>query len=149
MEGHGPGGGAAAGLGVPACAASPGLGHRDQGPPRAGAVTTRQRSEVGTIATKTRNMGNVSRDALLSLVEQSLEDDLAEDVRIISLAGKSDIADYMVIASGRSARKVGAIAAGYSTPRLALLVCLSRVPSSFGDTSATLLLRYRYTVRRT
>lgn len=55
-------------------------------------------------------MGSVSRDALLSLVEQSLEDDLAEDVRIIPLAGKSDIADYMVIASGRSARKVGAIA---------------------------------------
>ncbi len=69
-----------------------------------------QESEVRIIATKTRNMGNVSRDALLSLVEQSLEDDLAEDVRIISLAGKSDIADYMVIASGRSARKVGAMA---------------------------------------
>ena len=55
-------------------------------------------------------MGNVSRDGLLSLVEQSLEDDLAEDVRIIALAGKSEIADYMVIASGRSARKVGAMA---------------------------------------
>ena len=55
-------------------------------------------------------MGNVSRDGILSLVEQSLEDDLAEDVRIIALAGKSEIADYMVIASGRSARKVGAIA---------------------------------------
>lgn len=43
-------------------------------------------------------------------MERSLEDDLAEDVRVIPLAGKSDIADHMVIASGRSARKVGAMA---------------------------------------
>ena len=44
------------------------------------------------------------------MVEQSLEDDLAEDVRVITLAGKSEIAEYMVVASGRSARKVGAMA---------------------------------------
>lgn len=70
----------------------------------------RQESEVRTIATKTRNLGPISKDALLSVVERSLEDDLAEDVRIIPLAGKSEIADFIVIASGRSARKVGAIA---------------------------------------
>ena len=44
------------------------------------------------------------------MVEQSLEDDLAEDVQVITLAGKSEIAEYMVVASGRSARKVGAMA---------------------------------------
>ena len=40
----------------------------------------------------------------------SLDDDKAEDLAIIDLHGKSSIADYMVIANGRSDRHVGAIA---------------------------------------
>ncbi len=40
----------------------------------------------------------------------SLDDDKAEDIVVIDLAGKSSIADYMVIASGRSQRQVGAMA---------------------------------------
>ena len=40
----------------------------------------------------------------------SLEDDKAEDIVVISLAEKSSIADYMVIASGHSQRQVGAMA---------------------------------------
>jgi ribosome-associated protein len=40
----------------------------------------------------------------------SLEDDKAEDIVSIDLRGKSEMADYMVIASGRSSRQVGAIA---------------------------------------
>jgi len=40
----------------------------------------------------------------------SLDDDKAEDVVTIDLRGKSSIADYMVIASGRSTRQVGAMA---------------------------------------
>lgn len=47
---------------------------------------------------------------LLALVEKSLEDDKAENVIVIDLAGKSSFADYMVIASGRSSRQVSAIA---------------------------------------
>ncbi|MCZ6603900.1 MAG: ribosome silencing factor [Alphaproteobacteria bacterium] len=47
---------------------------------------------------------------MLGLVETTLDDDQAEDVRIISLAGKADFADYMVIASGSSRRKVAAMA---------------------------------------
>lgn len=47
---------------------------------------------------------------LLGLVEHSLDKDKAEDVVVIDLAGKSSIADYMVIASGRSQRQVGAMA---------------------------------------
>ena len=39
---------------------------------------------------------------LLALVEKSLDDDKAENVIVIDLAGKSSFADYMVIASGRS-----------------------------------------------
>ena len=46
----------------------------------------------------------------MALVQSSLDDDKAEDVVVIALEGKSSIADYMVIASGRSARHVGAIA---------------------------------------
>lgn len=40
----------------------------------------------------------------------SLEDDKAEDIVSIDLRGRSAMADHMVIASGRSARQVGAIA---------------------------------------
>ena len=46
----------------------------------------------------------------LALVRRSLEDDKAEDIVVIDLAGKSAFADYMVIASGRSNRQVVAIA---------------------------------------
>ena len=47
---------------------------------------------------------------LLGLIEKSLDDDKAENVVAINLSGKSSIADYMVIASGRSARQLGAMA---------------------------------------
>ena len=47
---------------------------------------------------------------LLELVKTSLDDDKAEDIVVIDLAGKSSIADHMVIANGRSQRQVGAIA---------------------------------------
>jgi ribosome-associated protein len=52
-----------------------------------------------------------SRDStgLLSAILASLEDDKAEDIVSIPLAGKSEMADHMVIASGRSSRQVAAI----------------------------------------
>ncbi|MEI5688103.1 MULTISPECIES: ribosome silencing factor [Sphingomonas] len=40
----------------------------------------------------------------------SLEDDQAEEVITIPLAGKSTIADHMIIASGRSTRQVASMA---------------------------------------
>jgi len=46
---------------------------------------------------------------LLRRIIASLEDGKAEDIVTIDLAGKSTIADYMVIASGRSARQVAAL----------------------------------------
>lgn len=49
-------------------------------------------------------------EQLLKLVEKSLDDDKAEDVVVIDLRGKTSIADYMVVASGRSQRQVGAMA---------------------------------------
>ena len=48
--------------------------------------------------------------ALADFIAQELSDDKAEDIVEIALAGKSDIADYMIIASGRSQRHVGAVA---------------------------------------
>lgn len=46
----------------------------------------------------------------MSLVLSSLDNDKAEDVVTIDLAGKSSIADHMVIASGTSNRHIGAMA---------------------------------------
>ena len=49
-------------------------------------------------------------DALHQLVLASLDDDQAVDTISIPLAGKSSIADHMVIASGRSTRQVASMA---------------------------------------
>ena len=46
----------------------------------------------------------------MSLVLRSLDDDKAVDVVSIPLGGKSNIADHMVIASGRSTRQVASMA---------------------------------------
>lgn len=48
--------------------------------------------------------------ALLEFVTQTLEQDKAEDLVSIDLRGKSEIADFMVICSGRSTRQVSALA---------------------------------------
>ena len=48
--------------------------------------------------------------ALHDLILRSLDDDQAIDVVSIPLTGKSSIADYMVIASGRSTRQVASMA---------------------------------------
>ena len=42
-------------------------------------------------------------------METSLDDDKAQDVVVIDLEGKTDIADFMVIATGASQRQVGAM----------------------------------------
>jgi len=47
---------------------------------------------------------------MLKLVVDSLTDDKAEDIVQIDLRGRSEIADYMVICSGRSTRQVSALA---------------------------------------
>jgi ribosome-associated protein len=52
----------------------------------------------------------VDVEALHSLVMKSLDDDQAVEVITIPLAGKSSIADHMVIASGRSSRQVASMA---------------------------------------
>jgi len=49
-------------------------------------------------------------EALHALVLRSLDDDKAVDIVSIPLNGKSNIADYMVIASGTSTRQVASMA---------------------------------------
>lgn len=52
--------------------------------------------------------GHASED-VLALVLKSVDDDKAEDIVQIDLRGRSDVADYMVICSGRSSRQVASI----------------------------------------
>jgi len=80
--------------------------------------------------------------SMLALVLDSLEDDQAIDVVSIPLEGKSSIADFMVIASGRSTRQVAAIAtklaervkaAGRGSPRIEGLPAADWVLIDAGD----------------
>lgn len=52
----------------------------------------------------------IAPEQLCTLAVQSLDDDKAEDVIVIDLAGKADFADFMIVASGRSTRQVSAMA---------------------------------------
>ena len=49
-------------------------------------------------------------DALHTMILKSLDDDQAVETISIPLAGKSTIADHMIIASGRSTRQVSSMA---------------------------------------
>ena len=77
-------------------------------------------------------------DKLLADIVESLEDHKAEDVIVINLRGKSDIADYMVIASGQSGRQVSTMA-----DRLVLVVknhgVVGAVPEGKGQSDWVLL----------
>jgi ribosome-associated protein len=64
---------------------------------------------ASNLATRSPDPDHV--EALHRIVMQSLDDDQAVDTISIPLAGKSSIADYMVIASGRSTRQVASMAA--------------------------------------
>ena len=59
---------------------------------------------------KTEKVLNKS-EFLKTLVQKSLSDDKAQDIITIDLNGKSDVADFMVIASGTSNRHVASLAA--------------------------------------
>jgi len=71
------------------------------GPKAAGAAGPAPRTAETQLAEATE---------LHALVLQSLDDDQAQEVVSIPLAGKSNIADFMVIASGRSTRQVASMA---------------------------------------
>lgn len=50
-----------------------------------------------------------SADDVLQAVKSSLDRDKADDVVVIDLAGKTSIADFMVVASGASKRHIAAM----------------------------------------
>ena len=62
------------------------------------------------LTTASSKEGKAESEALHALVMQSLDDDQAREIVSIPLDGKSNIADHMVIAEGRSTRQVAAIA---------------------------------------
>ncbi len=61
-------------------------------------------SESATVSAPTH-----TSEEILAAVLKSVDDDKAEDIVQIDLRGRSDVADYMVICSGRSSRQVAAI----------------------------------------
>ena len=68
-------------------------------------------NDAGTAARGAqRPKGGNDVDAVTRVVLGSLEDDKAEDILAIDIRGKSSFADMLVVASGRSARHVGALA---------------------------------------
>jgi ribosome-associated protein len=80
--------------------------------------------------------------SLHALILHQLDEDQAQDVVSIALAGKSSIADHMVIASGRSTRQVAAMAnklaervkrEGHGIPRIEGLPAADWVLIDTGD----------------
>jgi nicotinate (nicotinamide) nucleotide adenylyltransferase/ribosome silencing factor RsfS/YbeB/iojap len=75
---------------------------------------TEHQPELATITalpsrTRPRRSQMAEAREILDLVLKTLDDGKAEEIVTIDLAGKTTIADYMVVASGRSARQVGAL----------------------------------------
>ncbi len=66
-------------------------------------------------------------EAMHRLVMTSLDDDQAVEAVSIPLAGKSSIADYMVIASGRSTRQVASMATKLAEKIKAECGCIVRI----------------------
>lgn len=65
---------------------------------------------AATTAAATPQADAAPGKGLLDLILEKLDDDKAEDVVTVDMAGKSAMCDYMVIASGRSQRQVAAMA---------------------------------------
>lgn len=77
--------------------------------------------------TKSQKKGDISPKQLLETILTSLDDSKAEETTHIDITGKSPVADYMVVSSGRSHRHVNAVAdrllrdlkdAGIGTPKV-------------------------------
>lgn len=64
-------------------------------------------AEAGAAQTKPANLGP---QELKNAIVQSIDDDKGEDIIVVDLHDKSNIADFVVIASGRSSRQVGSMA---------------------------------------
>ena len=67
-------------------------------------------AHTATGAVPLKPVPTMPKDDLHDLVMRQLDDDQAQEIVSIPLEGKSSVADYMVIASGRSTRQVAAMA---------------------------------------
>lgn len=70
------------------------------------AASTGAKRVVKKATPKTRGTPESLRD----LIEKSLDDDKADDIISYDLVGRTSLTDYMIIASGKSARQVMAMA---------------------------------------
>lgn len=73
-------------------------------------TATQQGGAHSRVALPASEIVSISPADALKVVLETLEDAKAEDTVSIDIANKSSLADYMVVASGRSHRHVGAIA---------------------------------------
>lgn len=99
--------------------------------PNADIKTTSKQSqrEANTLNAQSKSKGTNTTpqsDELLKIVLTSLDDSKSEETTHIDIAGKSPVADHMVVTSGRSHRHVNAVAdrllrdlkdAGAGTPK--------------------------------
>ncbi len=99
-------------------------------------------SAAAVAAPHTMASADMADDDLHALVLAQLDDDQAQEIVSIPLEGKSSIADYMVIASGRSTRQVAAMAqklaekvkqAGFGSARIEGLPAADWVLIDAGD----------------
>lgn len=63
-----------------------------------------------TFREKGRPQSDIDADEATRVILTSLEDDKAEDILALDIKGRSSIADMMIVATGRSARHVSALA---------------------------------------
>jgi len=75
---------------------------------KSGKSAPAQPASAPSRATKSSTTPDTAK--LAKLVATQLEEDKAENILQIDLAGKSPMADHMIVASGRSARHVAALA---------------------------------------
>ncbi|MES5046117.1 ribosome silencing factor [Rhizobium nepotum] len=72
-------------------------------------TTVHSKGKAFVAIPKGQDSGDDAADHALETVLASLEDSKAEDIVSLDIAGKSALADYMVVVSGRSSRHVSAI----------------------------------------
>ena len=73
-------------------------------------MLNRAKTAGGHNILRTVPTGAQSPEALKALILESLDADKAEDIDTIDLKGQTALADFMIIATGRSSRQVGALA---------------------------------------
>jgi len=77
-------------------------------PPARRAAARKPRLADGHLSPRTAT--DLSPEDLKDAIVRSIDDDKGEDIVVVDLRGKSSISDYIVIATGRSTRQVGAMA---------------------------------------